>query len=174
MEESLAFGSPEYLVFLIALVFGRAMDFISTWTATPNLVLEANPIARWLGWKWGIPVNIALVLWLASQPLPAVVVTTTSLLVAAHNFQHAWVMRAAGEFSYRLWMRERMAETSPVLFAGCLLGQTLLTALVGAAVIWAGGDNAMTFGIGAGIVGYAAAVLLFTVISLWRGRRSAR
>ena len=174
MEDSVAFGSHEYFIFLVALAFGRAMDFISTWTATPNLVLEANPIARWLGWKWGIPVNIALVLWLAGQPVPAIVVTTTSLLVAAHNFQHAWVMRSAGELNYRLWMRERMAETSPVLFAACLLGQTLLPALVGAAVIWAGGDNGMTFGIGAGIVGYAAAVLLFTVISLWRGRRSAR
>jgi hypothetical protein len=174
MEESLAFGSREYLVLLAALAFGRAMDFISTWTATPNLVLEANPIARWLGWKWGIPVNIALVLWLASEPVPAIVVTTTSLLVAAHNFQHAWVMRSAGEWNYRLWMRERMAETSPVVFAGCLLGQTLLTALVGAAVIWAGGDNGLTFGIGAGIVGYALAVLLFTVISLWRGGRFTR
>ena len=174
MEDSVAFGSHEYFIFLAALAFGRAMDFISTWTATPNLVLEANPIARWLGWKWGIPVNIALVLWLASEPVPAIVVTTTSLLVAAHNFQHAWLMRSAGELNYRLWMRERFAETSPLLFGACLLGQTSLTALVGVAVIWAGGDNGMTFGIGAGIVGYAAAVLLFTVISLWRGRRSAR
>jgi len=173
MEESVAFGSREYLIFLAALAFGRAMDFISTWTATPNLVLEANPIARWLGWKWGIPVNIALVLWLAREPLPAVIVTTMSLLVAAHNFQNAWLMRSAGELEYRLWMRERLARTSRTLFMVSLLGQTLLTALVGAAVVWAGGDNGLTFGIGLGIVFYAGAVVLFTLISLWRGRRSA-
>ena len=174
MEDGLAFGNREYLLFLGLLAFGRAMDFLSTWSATPKLLLEANPIARWLGWKWGILVNIALVTWLARLPLSAIVVTTTSVLVAAHNFQGAWVMRSAGELGYRLWMRERLAATSPWLFALCLLGQTGLTALVGAAVMWAGGENGATFGIGAGIVGYAGAVLLFTLISLWRGRRSAR
>ena len=29
------------------------MDFLSTWVATPNLVLEGNPIAKKLGWRWG-------------------------------------------------------------------------------------------------------------------------
>jgi hypothetical protein len=60
MPDTLSFGSREYLIFLFLLAFSRAADFFSTWIATPNMVLEANPIARKLGWKWGIPVNAGL------------------------------------------------------------------------------------------------------------------
>ena len=50
MEEFVAFGSSHYFLFLALLAFGRGMDFLSTWIATPNLVLEGNPLARKLGW----------------------------------------------------------------------------------------------------------------------------
>ena len=40
MEDPVPFGSRAYLVMLVLLVFSRGMDFLSTWVATPNLVLE--------------------------------------------------------------------------------------------------------------------------------------
>ena len=46
MEEFIPFGSREYLALLVLLFWARGMDFFSTWVATPNLVLEGNPIAR--------------------------------------------------------------------------------------------------------------------------------
>ena len=84
------------MLFLLLFV-ARGMDFLSTWVATPNLVLEGNPIAKKLGWKWGIPLNLALCVGLAFWPLPAIVISTTSVLVAARNFQSAWLMRSLGE-----------------------------------------------------------------------------
>ena len=112
------------------------MDFLSTWVATPNLVLEGNPIAKKLGWKWGIPVNLALCFGFAFWPLPAIVISTTSVLVAARNFQSAWLMRSLGEQLYRDWHVERVQETSVTLYLFCLFGQTALTGGVGAAVIY--------------------------------------
>src|SRR5580765_8275957 len=100
MDRSVLFGSSEYLIFLFLLLFARGTDFLSTWIATPNLILEANPIARKLRWRWGIPVNIGLCLAFARWPLTAIIISTTSVLVAARNFQHAWLMRSHGENNY--------------------------------------------------------------------------
>ena len=75
IAEPILFGSDAYLVFLGLLIFARGMDFLSTWVATPNLVLEANPVARKIGWRWGIPLNLALCLAFAMWPLPAIMTT---------------------------------------------------------------------------------------------------
>ena len=60
MDDSVPFGSREYLLMLALLVFARGMDFLSTWAASPRLKLEANPLAKFLGWKWGIVLNVVL------------------------------------------------------------------------------------------------------------------
>ena len=102
MDDPVSFGSREYFLMLALLAFARGMDFLSTWIATPNLALEGNPLAKKLGWKWGIIVERgAVVVVLAMWPLSAIVVTTASVLVAARNFQSAWLMRSLGEDAYR-------------------------------------------------------------------------
>jgi hypothetical protein len=107
-------------------------------------------------------------------PLPAIIIATTSLMVAARNFQGAWLMRSMGEFAYRAWMSERLAETRIELFLGCLFAQSLLVGGIGSALVTFGGGQIVPVGVGLGLVGYAVAVILFTLISLWRGRREPR
>src|SRR5213078_1182824 len=97
MDDAIPFGSRWYFLMLALLIFARGMDILSTWIATPNLVLEGNPVAKILGWRWGLPINVGICLILAFWPLPAIVLSTTSLLVAARNFQSAWLMRSMGE-----------------------------------------------------------------------------
>ena len=116
MDDLVAFGSRTYVLCLALALFGRAMDFLSTWIATPNLVLEGNPVAKLLGWRWGAVVNLVVCLFAAIWPLLAIVTTTTSLLVAARNFQSAWLMRSMGEEAYRDWYVQRMAETRITLY----------------------------------------------------------
>jgi len=101
MDDTFPFASRDYCLMLLLLVFARSMDFLSTWIATPNLVLEGNPIAKKLGWQWGLLLNVALVGVLAMWPLSAIVVATASVLVAARNFQSAWLMHSLGEEAYR-------------------------------------------------------------------------
>jgi hypothetical protein len=175
MERAVLFGSAEYLLFVLLLLFSRSMDFLSTWIATPNLILEANPVARKLRWKWGIPVNLVLCVAFARWPLTAIIISTTSVLVAARNFQHAWLMRSHGEDNYRNWFIERLDETPPGLFLFCLLAQTSLTAGVGGVLIlFSRFEQEVPLGIGMGIVGYALAVTIYTMLALWRNRRMAR
>ena len=174
MDDTAAFGSGVYLAMLALLVFARGADFLSTWVATPNLVLEGNPLAKRMGWKYGIPFNAALCAGFAHWPAPAIVISTASALVAARNFQHAWLMRSLGEESYRLWHLERMRETRWSLYLLCLAGQTALTAGVGAALLYYGDPFLVPVAIGMGIIGYAVAVALYTLLAFWRLRRSMR
>lgn len=172
MEEFIPFGGADYFLLLALLVFARGMDFLSTWIATPNLVLEANPLARKLGWKGGLIVNAILCVAFARWPLPAIVIVTTSLLVAARNFQSAWLMRSLGETQYRFWMAERLAETRLSLYFFCLFAQTMLVALLGTGLILFSEPTLVPTAIGFGLVTYAVAVTFYTLLSLWRIRRS--
>jgi hypothetical protein len=173
MEEFVPFGSRAYLLLFLVLAFARAMDFLSTWIATPNMVLEGNPIAKKLGWRWGIPINVLLAALFAFWPLPAIVISTTSVLVAARNFQSAWLMRSLGEELYRDWHVARVRETRVSLYLLCLFGQTGLTAAVGGAILlfsdWK--QQPILPAIGLGIISYAVAVLFFTMLAIVRMRR---
>ncbi len=173
MDDTLPLASREYFFLLGLLLFARGMDFLSTWVATPHLTLEGNPIAKWLGWKWGLIVNLGLCLGFALLPIPAIIITTTSLLVAARNFQSAWLMRSLGEDAYRDWYVARVQATRLPLYLFCLAGNTLLPAIVGAALIYFAGQ-AVPQAIGIGIVGYAVAVVVYTLLSVWRTRRTFR
>jgi hypothetical protein len=171
MEETVPFWSPAYLVIFGLLVFSRGMDFLSTWLATPNLVLEANPIAKKLGWKLGLVLNVVICFSFALWPLPSIVIITTSLLVAARNFQSAWLMRSMGEHEYRTWMGARLLETSPALYYFCLLAQSILYGMLGGLLMFFADNRLIPFGVGMGMITYAFAVLVFSLLSVSRLRR---
>jgi hypothetical protein len=173
MDDTVPFGSRWYLTMLALLVFSRGMDFLSTWIATPNLALEGNPIAKKLGWKWGLLLNVVLVFVLSLWPLSAIVIATASVMVAARNFQSAWLMRSLGETAYREWYVERLRGTRLRLFLFCLAGNTLLTAGVGAALVYFSGPwRLIPLAIGMGIVAYSVAVLFYTLLAVFRIRRA--
>jgi hypothetical protein len=174
MDDLVPFGSAHYFLFLSILMIARGTDFLSTWIATPNLVLEANPLARRLGWKGGIALNVVICVIFAAWPLPALVISTTSLLVAARNFQSAWLMRSLGEEPYRYWVVERVRETPLVLYLFCLLAQSALFAGIGLALMYFSQMYLVPFAVGMGMITYAVAVAFFTLLALWRaGRFSA-
>jgi uncharacterized membrane protein YbaN (DUF454 family) len=177
MDDLVLFGSREYFLLLALLVFSRGADFLSTWVATPNLVLEGNPLAKKLGWKWGLLLNAVIIVVLAFWPLSAIVVATASVLVAARNFQSAWLMRSLGEDVYRAWHIARVRETRVTLYLFCLAGNTLLTAGVGAVLIYFSRTDAsewVPFAIGMGMIAYAIAVAFYTLLAIWRIHRAAK
>ncbi|HVU26936.1 MAG TPA: hypothetical protein VHG71_04280 [Verrucomicrobiae bacterium] len=174
MDETIPFASRAYFVFLALLIFSRGMDFLSTWVATPNLALEGNPIAKKLGWKWGVVLNVILVVALALWPLSAIIIATASVLVAARNFQSAWLMRSLGEDIYRKWHVRRIQETPVALYLFCLAGNTLLTAGVGATLIWFSHWRLVPFAIGMGMVTYAIAVVFYSLLAFWRIHRALK
>jgi len=173
MDDLVRFGSTEYWITFAVIAFARGMDILSTWVATPNMVLEGNPLAKKLGWGWGIVLSLIMSAGFGFWPLPGIVIATTSILVAARNFQHAWLMRSLGEETYRAWHVARLQETRMPMFIFCLFGQTALTAGLGAGLIcFSPQDSLAPVAVGYGIVGYAVAVAFYTLLAVWRIRRA--
>ncbi len=166
-EEFVPFASPLYFAVIACLLVARSMDFLSTWIATPNLVLEANPLAKKLGWRLGLVLNAVLCGFFALWPLPSIVIITTSLLVAARNFQSAWLMRSMGENEYRFFMSEQLAQSPRSLFLFCLFAQSSLIGIVGSGLAWFA-HELVPYGVGMGMVTYAFAILVYSLISVWR------
>jgi hypothetical protein len=172
MAEFVSFGSREYWLVLSMLALGRGLDFLSTWVATPNLVLEANPLAKKLGWRLGLVVNVILSFLLAAWPFPAIVIATSSMLVAARNFQSAWLMRTLGESFYRQWMGDCLARTRRRLFLSCIFAQCAIYAALGIGLMYFGGMLLIPFAVGMGFLTYAFAVAVYSTLSFWRFGKS--
>lgn len=167
----LPWGSPEYLVVFSLVALARGADFLSTWVASPQLHLEANPLARRLGWRGGLVLNLGLTALVACWLLPAVILATASLLVAARNFQSAWLPRSMGEEAYRQWLGERLAQTRRGLYLACVAAQAGLVGAVGAALVWTNPLESLAAAMGLGVLSYALAVLVYPVLGarrIWR------
>lgn len=171
IEHVTAFGSVDHLAMVLLVLFGRAMDLLSTWVATPSLELEANPIARWLGWRAGMLANGAVALPVGLLPLAAISLATTSVLVASRNLQSAWLVRVVGEREYRDWIAARYREGRPGVFLISLVLHAGLIGLVGLGLMAGSQWRLIPFGIGLGIFTYAMAVAVFTGLAM---RRAAR
>ena len=173
MDDLIPFASRDYWLLLLLVAFARGMDFLSTWFATPNLVLEGNPIAKKLGWRGGAVLNVVICFVVAREPMVCIAISTTSLLVSARNFQSAWLMRTLGEIAYRDWHIDRIVEARVAGYLLGLAGNTLPTAAVGVAVIYFCGQLLIPSAIGIGIVVYTMAVAFYTLLAFWRIRRAA-
>ncbi|MDB6054630.1 MAG: hypothetical protein JWN25_2153 [Verrucomicrobiales bacterium] len=171
MEDRVLFWSLEYKIDLLILLLGRGMDFLSTWVATPNLALEGNPLMKKAGWKLGGLINVALVIVFSFSPSSSIMLCSTSLLVAGRNFQGAWLMRTMGEEGYREWFVGQMMQTKKTLFLLCLGGQTFPVLLLGACLVYFSYGVLVPTCIGLGMIGYAIAILFFTILSIWRIRK---
>jgi len=170
IDEFVEVGSAAWWLLLALVLVARGCDLLSTYIATPNLVLEGNPLARKLGWRLGVPLNVLLAVLFAIWPVLAISLASTSLLVAARNLQSAWLMRSLGEASYRMWMSDRLAECPRGLPLFCFLGESVLFGVLGGALMWFARWQLVPFAVGLGLTGYALAVAVFTSLSLWRAR----
>ncbi len=169
---SVPFASGPYWMLLALLVVARSADFLSTWIATPNLVLEANPVARFLGWRGGILVNTVVCAVSAMWPIPAIMLVTTSCLVAARNFQSAWIMKTLGEAQYRAWFAMQLIQAPKGLFFACTAAQVLLMAGLGTLLVFFSHEHVVPLAVGLGMITFALAVLLFTTLAVWPRVRS--
>lgn len=171
IDQAVAFGSRAHLGLGTLVLAGRALDLFSTWLVTPSLSLEANPLARRLGWRGGLAVSALAAVFLGLLPVAALSVATTSSLVAARNAQSAWLVRSMGEERYRLWLVERFRNARRGHFLASVLLNAAPFAVLGAALMAFSAWQVIPFSVGLGMAVYAVAILVFTSTAL---RRAAR
>ncbi len=96
------------------LLLARLGDIGSTYLATPQLLMESNPVAQRLRWPFAVATLFIALLpyWL----LPAgIIILVASLLVTASNFSKVWLIRTMGEAEYYAFVSNLAAKSHPAL-----------------------------------------------------------
>lgn len=160
---------------LCALLFvARVGDVLTTYLITPNLELEANPVARKLGWRFGL-VSIALCLLPYLDIAVAVIALMGSLFVAASNAGKIWLVRTVGERAYAAFLIEvaRKGQLSHALLG--IAASSFFIALAGGTVLlFYPSVRDWGFYIAMGILLYGAAMWLYGSLFAVRLFRQAR
>ena len=156
------------------LLFGRLGDIVSTRLATPTLRLEANPVARRLGWPFAwASVLISLVPYYS--PAIGIAALVMSLLVSAGNLSRGWMYRALGETETEQLLLRVAATGQRAQALGFLTASAAFVVVAGLVLMWLSGTSgAASFWFGVGIVLYGVAIAVHGAAFIIRLFRRAR
>ena len=158
----------QHLVHFVALVvlISRLGDIMTTYLASPTLRMEANPIAKWLGWKFALATLLAALIPYYSLGAGIIVGTMSKVLLS----------RALGEEIFGRLLNKAVSNTSvrtglfytslPAFFIA-LLGSMMLVFFPDPCTDWG-------FYFAVGMLAYALAVLLWGNLSFLRAKMRPR
>jgi hypothetical protein len=166
-------AAAEHLLAGLLLV-ARAGDIGSTYLATPRLMLEANPVARRLGWPFALLTLLAALIPYYNLSA-GVVVLVPSLLVASRNFGSIWLARAVGEegvLALQLQAARRTRFSEAMMYA---VAESMFMAGVGLLLMLIEGrSRAPGILFALGVLAWAFALLVHRTAHLRRVYRLAR
>lgn len=165
--------------FLCGLLFlSRLGDIVSTYLVSPELKLEANPIAKKLGWSFALASLLVCLIPYYSAPM-SIIILVPSLMVSASNTSKIWFARAYGESEYQelLQRMARRSRLSDSLVPN--LAAAAFTALIGLILLLLCPDPQKDWGFwfGFGFLAYALAIAFhgsMFLLKLFRKAQSAQ
>ena len=101
----------QFLVNAFITIIGRLLDILSTRYVTKELKLETNRIARKLGWRGMILLQIPIVVLGSLDFYFSFFILWWSLFLFANNIEGSWYIREVGEVEYHKEIKSRL-ETS--------------------------------------------------------------
>ena len=159
-------------VVAFATLISRLGDIGTTYLVSPTLRVEANPIARGLGWKYVFATAvIALIPYRSIHG--GVVVLTVSFLIAASNASEAMLARFMGEENYAALNREAIRNTPVLLGLSLLCFPAIFLMMLGLMMLllFPEPSNRWGFDMAVGTMAAAAAILIFYPIRFFSERR---
>jgi hypothetical protein len=159
-------------VVAIATLISRLGDIGTTYLVSPTLRVEANPIARRLGWKYIFATAvIALIPYRSIHG--GVLVLTASFLIAASNASEAMIARFMGEENYAALNREAIRKMPFLLGLSLLCLPALFLMMLGLMMLllFPESSNRWGFDMAEGTIAAAAAILIFYPIRFVSERR---
>jgi hypothetical protein len=160
----------------LLLLLGRLADVVSTRLASPKLLLEANPIARRLGWPFAwVTLLVCLIAYIDPWgPAAAVPLILASFWVAASNLARGWAMRALGEEAFFAYGLDLAAKARPGYVVASLLAAGVLQATPGVLLlVFYPKDTDWAYYFAMGILIYAGVVSSHSITAFRRMRRLA-
>ncbi len=171
MQEFFYANFEHVLAFLVFI--SRLADIGTTYLATPNLKLEANPIVRKFGWPFvwitTIPLCMIPYFWTSG----AIMMIVAFLLVAYANSRGLWLVRAIGEKKYLEFMISASGQAEPRQTVALLLIPGLLIVVLGIVVMlfYPSPSKDWGFYISMGIFSYAFIIFLYSPLYFFRLRK---
>ena len=164
----------EHLVHVVALatLISRLGDIGTTFLVSPTLSVEANPIAKRLGWKY-IFATSALALVPYHSVHGGMMILTTSFLIAALNASEAMLARFLGEGKYAALHREAIQKMPISLGLSLLCLPAIFFVMLGLVILilFPNSSNGWGFDIAMGTMLCAAALLILYPIRFFSERR---
>jgi len=102
----------QYVINILIVIFARSLDILSTRYVTKELKLETNKLAKKLGWKGMILVQIPLIVLGSLDIYFALFIFVWSLLLFANNIEGSWYVQEVGEEAYHQEITSNVKKTS--------------------------------------------------------------
>lgn len=156
------------------ILISRIADIGSTYLVTPKLLLEANPVARKLGWKFALLTLLICLLPYYSTSL-AMMALVPFLFVSSSNTAKIWFVRSYGEKEY-LELIRNMAHKSKLSHAiAGVLGASFFLCLAGLVLLLVSPTpNVWGFWFALGIILYAFIIAIHGSLYFMRLFKSVR
>jgi hypothetical protein len=167
------FGVDQQTLAVIGLLLlARLGDIGSTWVATPNLALEANPIVR--KFRWGYAWATLLICFVPLLSLGVgIALTVASFLVTSSNLSKGWVMRSLGEDGYtEVMQRAALRSSLPVALAFVALSAAAFALPAWLVLVTSGGEDTWSYWAATGMLLYALVLGGYGALSAVRLFRS--
>jgi len=161
------------IIYFLLCVSSRGLDFISTYMVTPNLKLEANLIAKKLGWRIMGILNLCLCFFSAYSLETTVIICTVSLLVTGNNFGRGLITRGLGEEKSRQIYNDALLNLSVSVILIFTLSYGFVYIILGIVILYFT-NSSIVYHIANGIIIFGIAVIVHMNISIFRKRASLK
>ncbi|MFX1315334.1 MAG: hypothetical protein ACFE9T_05685 [Promethearchaeota archaeon] len=101
----------QYFINTFIIIIGRLLDIVSTRYVSKELKLETNKLARRIGWRGMILLQIPIVILGSLDFYLAFFVFIWSLFLFANNLMGSWNTKQIGEDQYYEELKSRLRET---------------------------------------------------------------
>ncbi|MCK4480714.1 MAG: hypothetical protein KAV01_09315 [Candidatus Lokiarchaeota archaeon] len=121
----------QFIINAFITIIGRLLDILSTRYVTKELKLETNKIARRLGWRWMIVLQIPIVILGSLDFYFSFFILWWSIFLFANNIEGSWYIKEAGEESYQKEIKSRLEKSKKWKIVFGELSSVLKFTLVG-------------------------------------------
>jgi hypothetical protein len=101
----------QYVINALIVIVGRFLDIFSTRYVTRELKLETNKLARKIGWKGIVFIQVPLIILGSLDLYFAFFIFFWSLLLFANNIEGSWYVKEVGEEKYQEELKEHIKNS---------------------------------------------------------------
>ena len=101
----------QFLINFSISIIGRSLDLISTRYVSKELKLETNKLAKRVGWKGMVLMQIPIIILGTLDFYISFFIFWWSILLFANNIEGSWYIREAGEENYQQELKSNVKKT---------------------------------------------------------------